>query len=159
MTKPRIVIIVDELADLVQTGGAEVAASVSRLVQRGREAALHVIAATQKPSSSILGPLIKANFPVRLIGRVVSSEDARVAAGIGGTGAERLSGHGDFIAVTAGQVYRFQAAHLAPSDLSSVARRLAAGVPGSEVDRETTRSARNEDKQPAFCATDYEGSP
>ncbi len=159
VTKPRIVIVVDELADLIQTGGAEVSASVGRLVQRGREAAIHVIAATQKPSSSILGPLMKANFPVRLIGRVVSSEDARVAAGIGGTGAERLSGHGDFIAVTAGQIYRFQAAHLAPSDMSSVARRLAAGLPGFEVDRETERSVRSEDRQPAFRDSDYEGSP
>ena len=92
VTEPRIVIVLDELADLVQTGGQSVLDSLGRLVQRGYEAGLHVIAATQKPLSSVLDPLIRANFPVRLVGRVASSDDARVAAGVGGTGAERLSG-------------------------------------------------------------------
>jgi S-DNA-T family DNA segregation ATPase FtsK/SpoIIIE len=122
VTKPLIVIVIDELADLVQTGGPEVIKGVGRLVQRGREAGLHVIAATQKPSSSIIGPLITANFPVRLVGRVVSADDARVAAGIGGTRAEGLNGHGDFIAITAGEVIRFQAAYISPEEMLDAAR-------------------------------------
>ncbi len=117
IVKPLVVIVIDELADLIQTGGAPVLDPLSRLVQRGREASMHVIAATQKPSSSIIGALIKANFPVRLVGRVVSAEDARVAAGVGGTGAERLNGHGDFIAVTAAETIRFQAAYIAPDEM------------------------------------------
>ena len=127
VSEPRIVVVLDELADLVQTGGPGVLESLGRLVQRGREAGLHVIAATQKPSSAVLGPLVKANFPVRLVGRVVSSEDARVAAGVGGTGAERLRGRGDFVAVAGSGLVRFQAAYLSPAEMVSVAQQLAAG--------------------------------
>jgi len=148
VTDPRIVIVLDELADLVQTGGSEVIESLGRLVQRGREAGIHVIGATQKPSSAILGPLIKANFPVRLVGRVVSSEDARVAAGIGGTGAERLTGHGDFVAVAGPGVTRFQAAYISPNDIASVARRLASGERGLEITRSDETSSR-----PSFRST------
>jgi len=57
-----------------------------------------------------VGGLMKANFPVRLVGRVASADDARVAAGVGGTGAEKLAGRGDFLLVACGQIIRFQAA-------------------------------------------------
>jgi len=134
--EPRIVIVIDELADLVASGGAEVVASIERLVQRGREAGIHVIGATQKPSSSVLGPIMKANFPVRLIGRVVSADDARVAAGVGGTGAEKLQGTGDFIAVTNGGNIRFQAAYSVASEMAGLTQRLHEGVPGAELIRE-----------------------
>jgi len=101
---------VDELADLVQTGGAPVIEMLTRIAQRGREAGFHLIACTQKPSAKVVGSLLKANLPLRLVGRVLSAEDARVATGISGSGAEKLMGSGDFIAVTAGRVIRFQAA-------------------------------------------------
>ncbi len=122
---PRIVVVLDELADLVQTGDKTLGERLTRLAQRGREAGIHVIACTQKPSSQVVGPLVRANFPVRLVGRVVSPEDARVAAGIGGTGAEKLAGRGDFVAVAAGQVLRFQAAFVTPAELSQTVNRLA----------------------------------
>ena len=121
---PRIVVVMDELADLMQTSGASFAHSLTRLAQRGREAGIHIVACTQKPSSQVLGPLVRANFPARLAGRVVSAEDARVATGIGGTGAERLAGHGDFIAVAAGQVLRFHAAYVSPGEMKQVVNRL-----------------------------------
>ena len=133
VTEPRIVIVLDELADLVQTGGQSVLDSLGCLVQRGYEAGLHVIAATQKPLSSVLDPLIRANFPVRLVGRVASSDDARVAAGVGGTGAERLSGRGDFVAVSGTGVLQFQAAYISPDETRRVAHRLAAGERGAAI--------------------------
>jgi S-DNA-T family DNA segregation ATPase FtsK/SpoIIIE len=68
--------------------------------------------------------MLKANFPVRLVGRVTSAEDARVAAGVSGTGAERLLGRGDFIAVAAGQTIRFQAAWIPARDWDAAALRL-----------------------------------
>jgi S-DNA-T family DNA segregation ATPase FtsK/SpoIIIE len=108
--QPRVAIYVDELADLVQTGGSVVVDLLTRIAQRGREAGFHLIACTQKPSAKVVGSLLKANLPLRLVGRVVSAEDARVATGISGSGAERLLGSGDFIAVTSGRVIRFQAA-------------------------------------------------
>lgn len=122
--EPCVVLVIDELADLAQTGGTSVIDQVGRLVQRGREANIHVIAATQKPSAAIIGPLVKANFPVRLVGRVVSSEDARVAAGIGGTGAERLSGRGDFLAISNAGTLRFQAAYASREELAQLARQV-----------------------------------
>lgn len=107
---PRIVVYVDEMADLVQTGGARVVELLTRIAQRGREAGIHLIACTQKPSARVIGTLLKANLPLRLVGRVVSAEDARVATGAPATGAEKLMGSGDFIAITSGKVIRFQAA-------------------------------------------------
>ncbi len=112
VTVPAVVLVVDELADLLMTGGEAASFGLRRLVQRGRGAGIHVIAATQKPTAAVLGPLVKANFPVRLVGRVTSTEDARTAAGVRATGAERLSGRGDFLAVAEGRVVRFQAAYI-----------------------------------------------
>jgi len=121
---PRIVVVLDELADLAQVGGKAFGENLTRLAQRGREVGMHVIACTQKPSSQVLGALIRANFPVRLVGRVVSPEDARVAAGIGGTGAEKLVGRGDFVAVASGQVLRFQAAYVSTAEMEQVVAQM-----------------------------------
>jgi S-DNA-T family DNA segregation ATPase FtsK/SpoIIIE len=117
---PRIVVVLDELADLMQVGGRALAEPLTRLAQRGREAGIHIIACTQKPSSQVVGTLMRANFPVRLVGKVVSPEDARVAAGCGGTRAEKLAGRGDFVAVASGQVLHFQAAYVSPAEVEQV---------------------------------------
>jgi S-DNA-T family DNA segregation ATPase FtsK/SpoIIIE len=114
------ILVIDELADLLMVAGAEAERPLTRLLQRGREAGIHVIAATQKPTAAVIGSLVKANFPVRLVGKVTSPEDARVATGWKGTGAERLLGRGDFIAVAEGQLHRFQAAYIAPEEVSQV---------------------------------------
>jgi len=124
LTTPTIVVIVDELADLLMVGGQAATWALTRLTQRGRGAGIHIVAATQKPTAAVLGPLVKANFPVRLVGRVTSIEDARTATGWGGTGAERLQGHGDFLAVAEGQVTHFQAAHITGSEIRQVISRM-----------------------------------
>jgi len=118
--EPRVVVVIDELADLLMTTGKETQQALTRLAQRGREAGIHLIACTQKPASQIVGSLTKANFPVRLVGQVTSPEDAKVATGYAGTGAERLRGPGDFIAVTGGQVTHFQAAYISAQELAKV---------------------------------------
>ena len=125
-----VVVVIDELADLLMVGGKPVQQALTRLTQRGREAGIHVIAATQKPTAAVLGPLVKANFPVRLVGRVTSIEDARTAAGWSGTGAERLMGRGDFVAVAEGRVTRFQAAHVSPQEIRETVSRLVHSRPG-----------------------------
>ncbi len=117
--RPRIVLVVDELADVLVSCGPEVEGLLTRLVQRGRSAGLSVVACTQKPTASAVGTLMRANFPVRLVGRVTSADDARVAAGIGGTGAEKLAGRGDFLLIAGGQVIRFQAAQVSARDLAA----------------------------------------
>ncbi len=116
--KPRIVVFMDELADLVTVGGREMEAAVTRLVQRGRGAGIHVVACTQKPTAAVIGSLVKSNFPVRVIGSVVSPEDAKVASGISGTGAEKLLGRGDFVLVAKGQVLRFQGAYIGRNEIA-----------------------------------------
>ncbi|MGC9399406.1 MAG: DNA translocase FtsK [Anaerolineae bacterium] len=115
---PYVVLVVDELADLIFSGGDEVTEALTRLVQRGREAGIHVVAATQRPSSAIMTGLMRANFPLRLVGKVVSANDARVAAGRGGTEAHLLSGKGDFLAVGGGESepLRFQVAYVSAEE-------------------------------------------
>jgi S-DNA-T family DNA segregation ATPase FtsK/SpoIIIE len=113
---PRVVVVVDELLDVLAVGGKAAEAALTRLAQRGREAGLHLLAGTQKPSAAALGSMLKANFPVRLVGRVGSAEDARVASGQAGTGAEKLLGQGDFLVVAGGRTTRFQAAWLPARD-------------------------------------------
>jgi len=126
-TLPRLVVAIDELADLLLMGGKAVAEAVLRLTQRGREAGIHVVAATQRPAAAMVGGMVKANFPVRLVGSVVSAEDAKVAAGLPGTGAERLLGRGDFLLVAKGQVIRFQAAYAGIPELGALVGRVRAG--------------------------------
>jgi len=114
---PRIVAFIDELADLALVGGKPFEHALTRLVQRGREAGVHVVACTQKPSASVIGSLVKSNFPVRMVGSVASPEDAKVATGIAASGAERLAGLGDFLVVVHGVAHRLQAAYIAPVEI------------------------------------------
>ena len=124
ITLPRIVAFIDELADLMLVQGRTVELALTRLVQRGREAGVHVVACTQKPSASVIGSLVKSNFPVRIVGRVTSPEDARVASGLAGSGAEQLAGRGDFLVVVHGLAHRLQAAYIAPEEMALLMARL-----------------------------------
>jgi len=110
INSPRLVCAIDELADLMMVGGREVEQALVRLAQRGREAGIHLVCGTQRPSASVMNGLLRANFPVRLVGVVGTPEDAKVATGIAGSGAEKLLGGGDFLCVARGEVIRFQAA-------------------------------------------------
>jgi S-DNA-T family DNA segregation ATPase FtsK/SpoIIIE len=124
---PRIVVVLDELADLVQTGGRPMESVLTRLTQRGREAGIHLVACAQKPTTLVIGSLVKSNFPVRLVGAVASAEDAKVASGLPNTGAERLLGQGDFLLIAKGQVTRLQAAYIDPAEVVAVAAQLRPG--------------------------------
>jgi len=131
---PVVVVLIDELTDLMMVGGGETERHLTRLLQRGREAGIHIVAATQKPTAAVIGTLVKANFPVRVVGKVSSAQDARVAAGWSGTGAERLMGRGDFIAVAEGRLYRFQAAYISAGEIARViAQRFGILSPGADV--------------------------
>lgn len=121
---PRLVVVIDELAELAEVAGTQVEANIKRLLQIGRGVGVHVMAATQKPLASVIGSLVKANFPVRMVGKVASSEDAKVAAGIPGTGAERLPGKGSFLLVQGGTMQRMQAYLLPYPDLQAQAKQI-----------------------------------
>jgi S-DNA-T family DNA segregation ATPase FtsK/SpoIIIE len=125
ISEPRIIVFIDELADLLQgMGEARLAPTLTRLLARGREAGIHVVGCTQKPTAACIGGLVKANFPVRLVGSVASPEDAKVAAGIRATGAEKLLGRGDFLLVAHGEVVRFQAAFVSPKEIVTAIEEL-----------------------------------
>jgi S-DNA-T family DNA segregation ATPase FtsK/SpoIIIE len=126
-SEPRLVIVLDELADLIHVGGREMESVVTRLTQRGREAGIHLVACTQKPASAVIGSLVKSNFPVRLVGSVASPEDAKVATGLAQSGAEKLLGEGDFLVVAQGQMTRMQAAYIDPEAIRAVVRAAASG--------------------------------
>ena len=132
--RPLFVLVIDELADLRMVGGQRVEQFLARLTQRGREAGVHVIVATQRPAAAIMGGLVKANLPVRLVGAVASPEDAKVATGIARSGAERLGGRGDFLLVARGEIVRFQAAYVSEREMQqtvAVLRRKASALPGA----------------------------
>jgi len=113
---PAIVLLVDELVDLVSQGGDAVTQALMRLVQRGHETDIHVVAATRRPAAAILSGLLR-NFPLRLVGKAKSVEDARVAAGRAKTDAHLLSGRGDFLAVGGNALpIRFQTAFIKERD-------------------------------------------
>jgi len=122
--EPHVVIFIDELAELTMAGTREAELLLTRLTQRGREAGLHVVACTQKPTASVLGSLAKANFPVRLVGRVTTPEEAKVATGLAKSGAEKLLGRGDFLVVSNGLTIRFQAAYISPAQIKSLVNRI-----------------------------------
>jgi S-DNA-T family DNA segregation ATPase FtsK/SpoIIIE len=92
---PRIVVVIDEFADLIMQCGKEVEMAVARLAQKARAAGLHVILATQRPSTDVLTGIIKANFPTRVSFQVASGIDSKVV--INGPGAESLLGNGDML--------------------------------------------------------------
>lgn len=108
--RQRIVLVIDELAELARD--RDVMRLLASILATGRSKGVHVIAATQKPLAAIVGSVAKANFSTRLVGRVLSAEDARVAAGMPGTGAEFLPGIGSFLRIEGAQVDRIQVYHL-----------------------------------------------
>lgn len=105
---PYIVLVIDEFADLIMTAGKEVEQPIARLAQLARAIGIHLIIATQRPSTNIITGSIKANFPARIAFRVTSGIDSRTILDSGG--AEQLIGRGDMLLSTGSDLIRLQCA-------------------------------------------------
>ncbi|MDR1595227.1 MAG: DNA translocase FtsK [Prevotellaceae bacterium] len=97
---PYLLLVIDEFADLIMTAGKEIESPISRLAQMGRAVGMHLVIATQRPTTNIITGLIKANFPARIAFRVTSMIDSRTI--LDAPGANRLIGRGDMLVSTGG---------------------------------------------------------
>ncbi len=121
---PYIVIIVDELADLIMTIGKDVERLITRLAQMARAIGIHLILATQRPSTQVLTGIIKANIPSRIAFKVPTKIDSRVI--LDSNGADKLLGNGDslYSSTGIGGLQRIHGAYIEPSEILDITKYL-----------------------------------
>lgn len=115
---PYIVVIVDEFADLIMTAGKEVETPIARIAQKARAVGIHMILATQRPSTNVITGVIKANFPGRIAFRVFQMVDSRTI--IDRPGANQLIGRGDMLFSNNGKLDRVQCAFIDTPEVSAI---------------------------------------
>ena len=149
---PRIVIIIDELADLMMTVGRDIEEYITRLAQKARAAGIHLILATQRPSVDVITGLIKANFPARISFQVTSRVDSRTI--LDSMGGEKLLGNGDLLFLPPGtaRLIRVHGAFVSDQEVLRVMKFIKQqGLPNYrpevlEAKRETEAAAAAEDE-------------
>ncbi len=119
-TMPYIVLIIDEMADMMMVLGKEAEAPITRIAQKARAAGIHMVIATQRPSSDVVTGLIKANFPTRVAFRVLSGIDSRTI--LDQSGAETLLGKGDMLYLAAGGLKRIHGAFLSEDEVKKMVK-------------------------------------
>ena len=115
---PYIVIIIDEFGDLIMTAGREIETPIARIAQKARAVGMHMVIATQRPTTNIITGTIKANFPARLAFKVTSQIDSRTI--LDATGANQLIGKGDCLFQQGGDLTRIQCAFVDTPEVESV---------------------------------------
>ncbi|MGB1097169.1 MAG: DNA translocase FtsK [Acholeplasmataceae bacterium] len=115
---PRIVVIIDELADLIMAASKEVEDSIQRLTQKARAAGIHLIVATQRPTTDVIKGTIKSNIPVRIAFKVASFVDSTTI--LDGAGAEALLGRGDMLLKISDAPVRLQGAYISDDEIYEV---------------------------------------
>ncbi len=115
---PYIVLIIDEFGDLVLTAGREIEEPITRLAQLARAIGIHLVIATQRPTTTVITGNIKANFPARIAFMVRSSMDSKVI--LDEVGANQLIGRGDMLMSTGGDLTRMQCAYIDTKEVERV---------------------------------------
>ncbi len=117
---PYIVLVIDELADLMMTAAEDIERQICRLAQMARATGIHLVLATQRPSTDVITGLIKANFPSRIAFAVTSQIDSRVI--LDTPGAERLLGRGDMLLMRsdAGKLQRVQGCFVSDDEIGAI---------------------------------------
>ncbi len=117
---PYIVVIIDEFADLIMTAGREVETPLARLAQLARAIGIHLVIATQRPTTNIITGVIKANFPARIAFRVTSMIDSRTI--LDSPGANQLIGRGDLLFAPGSELIRLQCAFIDIPELERITK-------------------------------------
>lgn len=120
---PYIVVVVDEFADLIMTAGKEVEQPIARIAQLARAIGIHMIIATQRPSTNIITGVIKANFPARIAFKVASMIDSRTI--LDSPGANQLIGRGDMLISVGSEMTRVQCAFVDTPEVDAVTSHIA----------------------------------
>ena len=130
---PYVVVVIDELADLMMTAPDEMERAITRIAQMARATGIHLIIATQRPSTDVVTGLIKANFPARIAFAVASQIDSRVI--LDTPGAERLLGRGDmlFAAPDSSKLQRLQGVFVSDRELARLIRYWKGAHTGDET--------------------------
>ena len=115
---PYIVVIIDEFSDLIMTAGKEVENPIIRIAQLARAVGIHMIIATQRPSTNVITGIIKANFPARIAFRVQSMVDSRTILDC--PGANQLIGRGDMLISQGGEMVRAQCAFIDTPEVEEI---------------------------------------
>ncbi len=139
--EPRIVIVIDELADLMMVAGKDVEAAVVRIAQLARAVGMHLMVATQRPSVDVVTGLIKANLPARIAFRVSSQIDSRTI--IDGMGAEGLLGLGDMLYLdgNSGNLTRIQGIYISNDEVERLTNFLKLQFPEMMANDEITNQS------------------
>lgn len=152
---PYIVVVVDEFADLMMVASRDVESYIARLAQKARACGIHVLLATQRPSTDVITGVIKANFPVRMSFQVASQHDSKTI--INAYGAEKLLGKGDMLLIPpgGGSPQRCHGAFVSEDELHKVVEYLKTqGEPA--YDESILKSAEEDSKAGADEDAEYD---
>ncbi len=120
---PYIVVVIDEYGDLMMTAGKEIEQPIARIAQKARAVGIHMIIATQRPTTNIVTGIIKANFPARMAFRVISAIDSKTI--LDRSGANQLQGRGDMLFLAGNDPVRVQCALIETDEVERVCEYIA----------------------------------